>query len=100
MIKRANKIHESILTVDTHCDTPMEFFRSDFDLGEKHKEGCVDFPRMDEGGLHAEFFAVFIGQGPRNDSSFNLVHRKLLTFLMQFIKMLRKILIWQNGLYC
>jgi len=78
LIKRADKIHETILTVDTHCDTPMEFSRSGFDLGTKHTEGCVDFPRMKEGGLHSEFFAVFIGQGPRDDSSFTLVHRKAL----------------------
>ena len=78
LIKRANKIHESILTVDTHCDTPMEFNRSGFDLGIKHTTGCVDFPRMTEGGLHSEFFAVFIGQGPRDDSSYILAHKKAL----------------------
>ena len=33
---------------------------------------------MVEGGLDAEFFAVFIGQGPRNDSSYNKVHQKAL----------------------
>lgn len=60
--KQADKIHASILTVDTHCDTPMEFSDSTFDLGVRHNEGCVDFPRMVEGGLHSEFFAVFIGQ--------------------------------------
>jgi membrane dipeptidase len=76
LIKKADKIHASILTVDTHCDTPMDFSRSDFDLGQKHQDGCVDFPRMKEGGLDAEFFAVFTGQGPRNDSSFNKVHKK------------------------
>ncbi|MEZ5011211.1 MAG: hypothetical protein R2744_06240 [Bacteroidales bacterium] len=32
------------------------------------------FPRMKEGGLDAEFFAVFIGQGPRNDSMNREVH--------------------------
>lgn len=78
LIKTANKIHASILTVDTHCDTPMSFADPDFDLGVRHNEGCVDFPKMIEGGLHAEFFAVFIGQGPRNDSSFNVVHHKAL----------------------
>lgn len=78
LVKKANKIHASVLTVDTHCDTPMDFVRSDFDLGVKHDDGCVDFPRMKEGGLDAEFFAVFIGQGPRNDSSFNKVHRRAL----------------------
>lgn len=79
LVKKANKIHASVLTVDTHCDTPMDFVRSDFDLGVRHEDGCVDFPRMKEGGLDAEFFAVFIGQGPRNDSSYNKVHQKALT---------------------
>jgi membrane dipeptidase len=78
LIKKADKIHASILTVDTHCDTPMDFSDQSFDLGVKHDEGCVDFPRMKEGGLHAEFFAVFIGQGPRDDSTFNKVHQKAL----------------------
>ena len=76
LISKADKIHASILTVDTHCDTPMEFSDPGFDLGERHDEGCVDFPRMIEGGLHAEFFAVFTGQGPRNDSAFDSVHRQ------------------------
>jgi membrane dipeptidase len=78
LIKLADKIHASILTVDTHCDTPMEFSDSTFDLGVKHDDGCVDFPRMVEGGLNAEFFAVFTGQGARNDSSYNKVHQKAL----------------------
>jgi len=76
LVAKADKIHASILTVDTHCDTPMEFTGGGFDLGERHSEGCVDFPRMVEGGLHSEFFAVFIGQGPRNDSSYNAVHKE------------------------
>jgi len=78
IFSQAEKIHSSVLTVDTHCDTPMEFTDPTFDLGVKHDEGCVDFPRMQEGGLHAEFFAVFTGQGPRNDSTFNVVHQKAL----------------------
>ncbi len=76
LVRKADRIHASILTVDTHCDTPMEFSDPSFDLGKRHDEGCVDFPRMIEGGLHAEFFAVFIGQGPRTDSAFSAVHDK------------------------
>jgi membrane dipeptidase len=56
----------------------MEFTEPGFDLGVRHDEGCVDFPKMIEGGLHAEFFVVFTGQGPRNDSAFNQVHTKAL----------------------
>lgn len=76
--KKADRIHSSILTVDTHCDTPMSFADSGFDLGTRHEDGCVDFPRMKEGGLHSEFFAVFIGQGPRNDSAYDAVHGEAL----------------------
>jgi membrane dipeptidase len=68
--RKADKLHQNMLTVDTHCDTPMHLEREGFDLGKKNDRGCVDFPRMKEGGLDAEFFAVFIGQGPRNDSTY------------------------------
>lgn len=81
LVKRAERIHASILTVDTHCDTPMEFSDPTFDMGVRSSDGCVDFPKMNEGGLHAEFFAVFTGQGPRNDSAFNAVHQKALDLL-------------------
>jgi len=78
LARRAGKIHEYFLTVDTHCDTPMSLVSNGFDLGVRHEEGCVDFPRMVEGGLNAEFFAVFIGQGPRNDTAYNNVHSQAL----------------------
>ncbi|MBK7480150.1 MAG: dipeptidase [Bacteroidales bacterium] len=81
LLRKAAKIHERILTVDTHCDTPISIAMSDFDLGERHTEGCVDFPRMKEGGLDAEFFAVYTGQGPRNDSAFNAVYLSALDIL-------------------
>ncbi|MCX6326436.1 MAG: dipeptidase [Bacteroidia bacterium] len=90
LIKQADKIHAAILTVDTHCDTPMEFSDTTFDLGVMHDDGCVDFPRMVEGGLHAEFFAVFTGQGPRNDSTFNKVHQKTLAIFEAIHKNVEK----------
>lgn len=75
---RADKIHNVILSVDTHCDTPMSLEGSNFDLGLKNDNGCVDFPRMKEGRLDAEFFAVFTAQGPRDDSSYTRVHEEAL----------------------
>jgi len=69
LAKKAEKIHDQVLTVDTHCDTPMRFLRSDFDMGKRNDPheggGKVDFIRMKEGGMDAMFFAVFISQGER-----------------------------------
>jgi membrane dipeptidase len=86
----AERIHEKTLTVDTHCDTPMDMEKSDFDLGKRHTEGCVDFPRMIEGGLDAEFFAVFTSQGPRTDSVYNKVYDYALNVLETIHKNVEK----------
>jgi membrane dipeptidase len=88
--KRADKIHRDILSVDTHCDTPMSLMASDFDLGVRNDKGCVDFPRMKEGGLDAEFFAVFTGQGERNDSAYVEVHQEALKVIEAIHNNVRK----------
>jgi len=69
--KKAEKIHRSVFTVDSHTDTPMRLVSGDFDLNIKHETGSskVDFPRMREGGLDGIFFAVFVSQGKRDDQS-------------------------------
>jgi membrane dipeptidase len=90
LARLADKIHSSIFTIDTHCDTPMEFSDGGFDLGTLHQEGCVDFPRMKSGGLRSEFFAVFIGQGPRNDSTYAKVHSEALDIINAIHKNVEK----------
>jgi membrane dipeptidase len=72
LVKKAMRIHQHVLTVDTHCDTPFMLLEKDWDIGKYHQpgqpgSGCQDLIRMKEGGLDASFFAVFVGQGPRTD---------------------------------
>lgn len=82
MIAKAAKIHDKVFTVDTHCDTPMKLGRG-YDMGVSHdsrdRGGKIDFPRMKEGGLDAEFFAVFIGQGPRTEEGHASAKKRALT---------------------
>ncbi len=65
--KKAREIHDKVLTVDTHCDTPMNMVEDKFDVGVRNNapQSRVDFPRMKEGGLDAIFFAAFTGQRER-----------------------------------
>ncbi len=68
---KVRELHDRVLTVDTHADTPSRLLREDWDIGERHEStgrrgSKIDLPRMIEGGLDAEFFAVFVGQGERN----------------------------------
>jgi len=62
-------IHEALLTLDSHLDTPLDLERPGWDIMQRHDVADdlsqVDLPRMTEGGLDGGFFAIFIGQGPR-----------------------------------
>jgi membrane dipeptidase len=65
----ARKIHEGLLTLDTHLDTPANFGRPGWDILDRHdavKDGSqIDYPRMVEGGLDGGFFAIYTPQGAR-----------------------------------
>ncbi len=76
--QKAAKIHAEILTIDTHVDTPLMLGREGFDIGQHNDIGQVDFPRMEEGGLDAAFFAVYLGQGPLSPEGFENAHQRAL----------------------
>lgn len=66
--KQAREIHERLLVLDTHLDTPANFARPGWDIMQRHAtdDGSqVDYPRMVEGGLDGGFWAIYTGQGPR-----------------------------------
>lgn len=57
---RARAIHFSSIVFDTHVDTPQRLFFDQFDLAKRDPEGCVDIPRLREGGVGAVFFALWV----------------------------------------
>ncbi|MEQ1510937.1 MAG: dipeptidase, partial [Sphingopyxis sp.] len=61
-------LHERLLTLDTHIDTPLHFERAGWRFAEAHSFANdlshVDLPRMHDGGLDGGFFVVYTGQGP------------------------------------
>jgi len=83
---KARRIHDRVLTVDTHCDTASRLPGGSWDIGVRHEPGDraggrVDLPRMAEGGLDAEFFAVFVGQGERTEPGFTRAKERALKTL-------------------
>jgi membrane dipeptidase len=64
----ARALHEQLLCLDTHLDTPMTFARPGWDMMKRHSVEAdfsqVDYPRMVEGGLDGGFFAIYTPQGP------------------------------------
>lgn len=56
----AKEIHEKILVLDSHCDTPIMLRRMGLDIGRRSGAGHVDLERMKEGGVNASFFAIYV----------------------------------------
>ena len=65
------ELHERLLVLDTHLDTPSLFGLAGWDFAERHRvedDGSqLDIPRMIEGGLDGGFFATYIPQGELTD---------------------------------
>jgi membrane dipeptidase len=57
---RAREIHFSSLLVDAHADTAQRLLFDRFDLASRDAQGCVDIPRLREGGVGAVFFALWV----------------------------------------
>ncbi|MDD4515305.1 gamma-glutamyl-gamma-aminobutyrate hydrolase family protein [Massilibacteroides sp.] len=67
VFRQAKELHEKIITVDSHTDTPM-IFPGHFDIGKK-EGGKVNLPFMEEGRIDATFMVAYIPQGARDDES-------------------------------
>ena len=65
----ARDLHRSILTLDSHCDTPM-FFDKGVELTHRDPQLCVDFCKMHEGHLDASIMVAYLPQGERNEETF------------------------------
>ncbi|HVF89237.1 MAG TPA: dipeptidase [Blastocatellia bacterium] len=65
---RAERLHREAIVVDTHNDVTSAILDGGFDLGmagdaaDRKEKTHTDIRRMKEGGLDAEFFAVYVGR--------------------------------------
>lgn len=64
----AGALHQRLICLDTHLDTPASLARPGWDIMRRHSRDedftQVDYPRMVEGGLDGGFFAIYTPQGP------------------------------------
>lgn len=67
-------VHEQLLTLDTHLDTPLHMMRPGWSMADRHDfetdNSQVDIPRMIEGGLDGGFFVIWTPQGPLTDEGY------------------------------
>jgi len=53
-------LHQESIVFDAHCDTLQEVLAGKRRLGERSEKGHADLPRLREGGVTAQIFALFV----------------------------------------
>jgi len=61
---RARAIHDRVITLDTHVDISPSNFTPQRPNYTDRLNTQVNLPKMQEGGLDAVFFSIYVGQGP------------------------------------
>ncbi|WP_018147897.1 dipeptidase [Henriciella marina] len=73
--QNVDAIHQGMLVMDTHLDTPAYFHNNEYDFSVRQtfeEDGThVDLPRMKEGGLDGGFWVIFTAQGPLDEASYD-----------------------------
>jgi membrane dipeptidase len=54
------QLHRESIVFDAHCDTLQEVLAGKRRLSERSEEGHADLPRLREGGVTAQIFALFV----------------------------------------
>ncbi|MGC6500632.1 MAG: dipeptidase [Henriciella sp.] len=72
---RAARLHQDLMVMDSHLDTPAYFHRADYtfsDRGSWAEDGTnVDLPRMNDGGLDGGFWVIYTAQGPLTPEAYS-----------------------------
>ena len=69
------RLHQHMLTLDSHCDTPM-FFGEDIHFNQRDSKILVDLHKMTEGHLDASIMVAYLPQGERNEETYKSVTSK------------------------
>lgn len=67
LYRRAKELHHRIITLDSHCDTPMTF-ADGYNMQERGN-ALVDIHKMDEGGVDAVTMVAYLKQEARDARS-------------------------------
>ncbi|MBR4921319.1 MAG: membrane dipeptidase [Prevotella sp.] len=69
MFRKTIQLHQRILTLDTHCDTPM-FFPQGVDFGSRDPKLLVDLHKMTEGHQDATIMVAYLPQPTDHPTAF------------------------------
>ena len=74
LIAKARKIHERVITLDTHNDINVANFTEKVNYTQD-LPNQVNIPKMRQGGLDVSWLIVYTGQGELNDAAYDRAYK-------------------------
>lgn len=75
LVQKAKKIHENVITIDTHCDINVKNFTDDRNYTQDISSQ-VTLPKMEKGGLDVAWFIVYTGQKELNEEGYEKAYQQ------------------------
>ncbi len=82
LYRKARRLHDHMLTLDSHCDTPM-FFDQGVNFHTRDSKVLVDLHKMTEGGLDATVMVAYLKQMARDEESLKKATEKACRILKE-----------------
>ena len=87
--REAKRLHRRMITLDSHCDTPM-FFDQGINFATRDKKILVDLHKMTEGHLDATIMVAYLKQLERTDEALSAATAKADRILNEIEEMVAK----------
>ncbi|MCM1311804.1 MAG: membrane dipeptidase [Bacteroides sp.] len=87
--KEAKRVHDRIISLDSHCDTPM-FFHKNINFAARDPQILVDLHKMTEGRLDATIMVAYLEQKARDGESLLAATAKADRILTQIEEMVAR----------
>lgn len=84
--REAKRIHHRVISLDSHCDTPM-FFHKNIDFASRDPQILVDLHKMTEGKLDATIMVAYLEQKERDKEALLAATAKANRILTQIEEM-------------
>jgi len=78
LLTKATKIHEKVLTIDTHNDINIKNFTDSLNYTQE-LDNQVNLPKMKKGGLDVSWFIVYTGQGELNKEGYDNAYKNAIS---------------------
>src|SRR5690606_13579437 len=73
----ADSLHQASIVIDAHNDVLISTIMQGRDISRPVRNGHTDIPRLQEGGVDAQFFSVWCGEDYGKGRAFSYANRQI-----------------------